>query len=116
MTLTHYVTIPTDIKTVLATKDSKEDGYNCTGMIPLRMFHFCNQYLSFLLYVVVFSLRGETSMRSMCILSTTKKKSFCYAISPVGFKLMIKHSFYFFGGATKHLDPVYMEWGTPAGV
>ena len=24
MTLTHYVTIPTDIKTVLETKDSKE--------------------------------------------------------------------------------------------
>ena len=40
----------------------------------------------------------------MRILSTTKK-SFCYAISPVGLKLMIRHSFFFFfGRTTKHLE------------
>ena len=96
-TLTYYVTIPTDLKTALATQDSKE-----TVTIVLERYSAHVPLLQpipkfFVVVVVVFSLTGETRVRSMRILSTTKK-SFCYAISPVGLKLMIRHSFFFSSG------------------
>ena len=96
---THYVIIPMDLKTILQTRIRSRQlqlYWNDT----LGLFQFCNQYLSFFVVVVVFSRTDGTSVRGMPVLSTTKKL-FCYAISSVGLKMMIRHSLFFLRGRDK---------------
>ena len=82
MTLAHYGTMQTDINCSCKPRFEGYD-YNCTVMILCARSIFCSQYLSS--FIVVFLDHFKQAWEACAFF---QQQQFCYAVPPVGLKLV----------------------------